>query len=604
MRNLVWKILFIVAILAFCVWEIIPPSQKIRLGKDLRGGVSLIYHVRVDPRDPDPQRTLSQVISVLKERVNPQGVLDITMQPMGRDRIEVVMPIPNPKVQALRVAYEDALQELLREAHIPAGELQSALEAGRAVQRFGGEGERGKRIKATQEGYDALQAAWEALEQAREAGATPEALRPLEDAVAGAEIDFEAARDDVLRLSLGGSRVERALRLSINRTPRKDSTGKAIIDRQTGKTLLAPSPRAIELSSLGQEFPHLAESLDAVAGAYDAYAEKRSGFDDPEDLMRLLRGAGVLEYRIAVRASKPEGVNPDDMREQLAERGPENTDSPVGRWFLINDLQQWYDGPEQLAALQGDPVNYFARPGLDLVAGERDGKYYLLLYITDNKSLTHERGGTKWTVESTFATTDNLGRPAVGFRLDSPGGREMNRLTGPHVGEPMAIILDGQVYSAPTLRSQIGNQGVISGTFSEAELSYLVRVLAAGSLEARMTPDPIAISTLGPSIGADNLSRGLGAFKVAIIAVAGFMILYYFFAGMVMKVLTPVASAVPAAAESVTSPSILLVVMEFGLPSRLSIARGANRRANATCAGPMPSPMCRVYSDNPLTLRI
>ena len=162
--------------------------------------------------------------------------------------------------------------------------------------------------------------------------------------------------------------------------------GKAIIDRQTGKTLQAPSPRAIELSSLGQEFPHLAESLDAVAGAYDAYAEKRSGFDDPEDLMRLLRGAGVLEYRIAVRASKPEGVNPDDMREQLAERGPENTDSPVGRWFLINDLQQWYDGPEQLAALQGDPVNYFARPGLDLVAGERDGKYYLLLYITDNKT--------------------------------------------------------------------------------------------------------------------------------------------------------------------------------------------------------------------------
>jgi preprotein translocase subunit SecD len=242
--------------------------------------------------------------------------------------------------------------------------------------------------------------------------------------------------------------------------------------------------------------PDRAIQIETLANAYSAYEEVKNPLDDPEDLMRLLRGAGVLEFRIAVRASKPEGVNPDDLREQLTERGPENTDSPVARWFPINDLKQWYDKLEQLVSLQADPVAFFGRPGLDLVAAERDGHYYLLLYTTDNKSMSHG-GKSQWSVDSAFRTTDRLGRPAVGFRLDPPGGGEMNRLTRPHVGEPLAIILDGHVFSAPTLQSQIGISGIITGTFSEAELDYLIRVLAAGSLEANLSSDPISVREVG-----------------------------------------------------------------------------------------------------------
>ncbi len=84
-----------------------------------------------------------------------------------------------------------------------------------------------------------------------------------------------------------------------------------------------------------------------------------------------------------------------------------------------------------------------------------------------------------------------------------------------------------------TINQPIGENGIIQGTFSQQELAYLTRVLAAGSLEARLTPDPIAINTLGPSIGADNLNRGMKAFMVAMIAVAAFMMFYYFFAGFV-----------------------------------------------------------------------
>ncbi len=536
MRGLVWKILFILAVTGICLWSVYPPSEKVRLGKDLRGGVSLVYHVNVDRRDPNPTATLSQVISVLKERVNPTGVLDISMQPMGFDRIEVVMPLPNQEVQALRVAYEESLEDLMRQAYISPGDLQVALDAGQAVGRFGGTegGEHRLRIEELQAAHNTLAANSAALEAARQRGASPGELSPLEQAVADSEIEVEDLRDGVLQLSLPRSRIERAMRLSTKREQVRDAAGNVVTDPQTGDIQLAPSPREIELDALEESFPHLASPLDSLVAAYDAYAARRTGFDDPEDLMRLLRGAGVLEFHIAVSASDPEGVNPDDLRRQLAERGPDNTDSLVARWSPINDLKQWYQKPDELIALQEDPIAYFGGRQ-NLVAAERDGVYYLLLYVSDAGSMTHT-GGRKWAVIDTGLTIDNFGRDAVSFSLDSPGGLEMSRLTSRHVGDPMAIVLDAQVYSAPTINSAISGSGIIMGNFSQAELSYLIRVLAAGSLEARLTPDPIAINTLGPSVGQENLTRGLEAFAWALVAVGVFMILYYFFAGLVANV--------------------------------------------------------------------
>ena len=71
------------------------------------------------------------------------------------------------------------------------------------------------------------------------------------------------------------------------------------------------------MDSIAGDFPHLAAGLTALVADYDAYADRRKGFDDPEDLMRLLRGAGVLEFRIAVRDSDPQAVTPDQMRTVL-----------------------------------------------------------------------------------------------------------------------------------------------------------------------------------------------------------------------------------------------------------------------------------------------
>ena len=97
----------------------------------------------------------------------------------------------------------------------------------------------------------------------------------------------------------------------------------------------------------------------------------------------------------------------------------------------------------------------------------------------------------------------------------------------------MAIVLDDQVYSAPTLENSISNSGIVTGDFSKTELDYLTRVLAAGALGARLSDQPIAINTLGPSIGADNLRAGMQACFLSILAVGAFMLVYYFGAGFI-----------------------------------------------------------------------
>jgi SecD/SecF fusion protein len=204
----------------------------------------------------------------------------------------------------------------------------------------------------------------------------------------------------------------------------------------------------------------------------------------------------------------------------------------VARWYRINDLSQWADTPEQLDALEADPAGYLAATR-DLVGARFAGDLYVLLYVSDAKSMTHS-GGERWAIEQAFQTQDTrLGGAAVAFNLDPAGGGRMARLTTPNVGKPMAIVLDEQVYSAPTLNSAIAGSGVISGNFSPEQINYLIRVLAAGSLDARLSSDPVSVNILGPSIGFDNLVRGREAIVLSVSVTCVVMVLYYFLAGVV-----------------------------------------------------------------------
>ncbi len=531
MNNILLRLLVIVLVCIGCgaaLW-----TKSVRLGKDLRGGASLIYAVKL-PEGGRREEMLTQVIDVLKQRVNPQGVLDIAMNPQGLDRIEVVMPLPSPEVRALQRAYQDALHEFIASMQISPTELDQALAAGKAPERYGSTGTRGDDVKALQKAYDDGKAAREELTRATAAGADPAAIAEVENRVVTAELAETRLRSKLLGQTLAEARLLKTLSLSTEPQPQRDPATGAVLKATDGKVVMGPSLRAREFDLIKAEFPHLGAGLDALIAKHDAYYAKRTGLDDPEDLMRLLRGAGVLEFHIAVQPGSPLGVNVDQMREQLAKRGPRNTDSATARWYEINDLKQWYETPEQLEALTRDPIGYFAARGL--AAAQYAGTYWILLYTTDAKSMTHS-AGDPWSLQRAFRTTDSrLGGVAVGFQLDSSGATRMAKLTGPHVNQPMAIVLDDQVYSAPNLNSQISGSGVITGRFSDSEIKYLIQVLSAGALEASISSDPISVNILGPAIGSDNLEKGKAAVVLSIAVVCAIMFVFYFLPGLIANI--------------------------------------------------------------------
>ncbi|MEE2663316.1 MAG: protein translocase subunit SecD [Myxococcota bacterium] len=124
---------------------------------------------------------------------------------------------------------------------------------------------------------------------------------------------------------------------------------------------------------------------------------------------------------------------------------------------------------------------------------------------------------------------DNRQRPEVSFTFDNEGGRRFGELTETHIGEPLAIILDDRVYSAPAINSRTTFNGRITGQFSAEEAADLAVVLRAGSLAV-----PVEIleeRTVGPALGQDSVDRGLRASVVGLALIVAFAVGYYRLSG-------------------------------------------------------------------------
>ncbi len=125
---------------------------------------------------------------------------------------------------------------------------------------------------------------------------------------------------------------------------------------------------------------------------------------------------------------------------------------------------------------------------------------------------------------------DNQQRPLVNFTFNPQGGQLFADLTSENIGNPLAIILDNQVYSAPNIRGRIGARGQITGRYTMAEASDLSVILRAGSLSV-----PVVIEeerTVGPALGADSIRSGQNAMIVGLVLVVIFVAVYYRLAGV------------------------------------------------------------------------
>jgi SecD/SecF fusion protein len=164
---------------------------------------------------------------------------------------------------------------------------------------------------------------------------------------------------------------------------------------------------------------------------------------------------------------------------------------------------------------------------------------------------------------------DQKGEVVVSMSMNSEGARTWKNLTGQNIGKSIAILLDGMVYSYPTVNQEIptGNSQ-ISGNFTINEAMDLANVLKAGKLPApaRIVEEAI----VGPSLGQEAIRAGLLSFLIAFLLVMIYMAVYYNKAGMIadLALLSNVFFLIGILASlqaTLTLPGIAGIVLTMGM---------------------------------------
>ncbi len=195
----------------------------------------------------------------------------------------------------------------------------------------------------------------------------------------------------------------------------------------------------------------------------------------------------------------------------------------INRYFAMPQIKQLF--PPEFKPMWGVKASPFFEGDniFELVAikaTSRDGKATL-------------DGGAVTDARVQYGNTN--GNPEVSMSMNSEGARTWAHMTKNNIGKQIAIVLDGMVYSYPTVQSEIaGGSSQITGNFTIEEAEDLANVLKSGKLPAPATI--IQEQVVGPSLGAESINAGLISFVIAFILVLLYMILFYQGAGLVADV--------------------------------------------------------------------
>jgi preprotein translocase subunit SecD len=187
-------------------------------------------------------------------------------------------------------------------------------------------------------------------------------------------------------------------------------------------------------------------------------------------------------------------------------------------------------------------------------------------YVVQKRTLLT---GAELTRAEVQADPNSTGNWQVSIEFTATGTRIFGEVTEANVGRHLAIILDGNVYSAPRINERIpGGRAVITGQFTVDEARDLAIVLRAGAL-----PAPVSIleeRTVGPSLGADSIRQGMIAIAGSAAAVFVFMLLYYRLSGAIADValvlnLIILLACMAAFGATLTLPGIAGIALTIGM---------------------------------------
>jgi preprotein translocase subunit SecD len=214
-------------------------------------------------------------------------------------------------------------------------------------------------------------------------------------------------------------------------------------------------------------------------------------------------------------------------------------------------------------ALQGDiPLDDIIMYGQPET---RNGKTFRQPYLLHKRT---ELSGTE-VADARVSIDSRFHEYAVTLKFNNKGARKFDRLTSAHVGERFAIILEGQVMSAPVIRERIsGGSAQITGNFTPTEAHDLAIVLRAGAL-----PAPVKVveeRSIGPSLGQDSIDKGLKSVIIGTALVLLFMGFYYKLFGIIANVavlfnLVLILAAMSIIGSTLSLPGIAGIVLTVGM---------------------------------------
>ncbi len=305
-------------------------------------------------------------------------------------------------------------------------------------------------------------------------------------------------------------------------------------------------------------------SQDPAAGRIElamkerVIAERRNSFVD--QALKVIRNR-VDQFGVAEPTIQKQGDN--RILVQLpGVQDPARAKALIGKTAVL-EFKLVDEAAQPDRAVQGGPP-----PGDELLYGrrvDRDTKTEVKVpYVVKKETLL-----TGDLISDASVRVSDAGEPYVSVGFDSVGARVFGEVTERNVGKSLAIVLDGNVHSAPVIRERIpSGQAQISGGFTFEEASDLAIVLRTGALQA-----PVQVleeRTVGPSLGADSIRKGVVSTLAGALAVFLFMVIYYRLAGVIADVALVLNLVILLAAmvwfqATLTLPGIAGIVLTIGM---------------------------------------
>jgi SecD/SecF fusion protein len=207
-------------------------------------------------------------------------------------------------------------------------------------------------------------------------------------------------------------------------------------------------------------------------------------------------------------------------------------------------------------------------PGYEIlkqISQQPNGPPQIEEYVVEKKP---EDGLAGDIVQNAGVSRDSMGQPQINFRLNDAAAKKFGEVTRENIGHRLAIVLDGQLVTAPNIQGAIeGGSGQITGSYTEKEAFEIANVLQ-NPLRAPLSI--ISSEDVDPTLGKDSIQSGIRASIAAVIFVSLFMLAYYWIAGLTANIalvtnIIILMGVMCSVGTTLTLPGIAGVVLTIGM---------------------------------------